>query len=107
MPHFQIDAIDQKANVMVTSVIRTEATMAQVRLEVKKGGLHLLKIRVLSPQEVDMYERMRIMTTKRNMAGELLCGKQEHPATIRKIRWGRVFFLIILPLAVVSLLLFL
>lgn len=96
MPHYEIHALDPATNILVTSVIQTDGTPAMVREEVRKGGLQPIRVLMLDSRQAEIYERMRIMATKRNLAGLALGG--DKPVGKPRILWGRVALFIGLPL---------
>lgn len=107
MPHYEINSLDPSTNIVITSVIKTDASPSMLQEEVKRGGLRVLSINILDQRQADIYERMRIMATKRNIARTAISGFNITQTDRRKILWGRVALVIGLPLAIAAALLFL
>ncbi len=108
MPYYEINALDPSTNIVITSVIKTDASPSALQEEVKKGGVRVLSINILDQKQANIYERMRIMATKRNIARTAIGGFNiTQTNQRRKILWGRVALVIGLPLALaIALLLF-
>lgn len=89
MPYYEIHAIEKDTNTVITTVIQTSVLPAKLQREVEKGGLQVLKINVLDQRQVAIYERMRLLSNKRNIAGFSMNKDVVQPQK-GKILWMRV-----------------
>lgn len=98
MPHYEIHAIEKETNTVVTTVIQTSIPPSKVKKEVEKGGLKVLKINSLDEKQVAIYERMRVLSNKRNIVGLSMVSKDIKQT---RILWARVIAAVIVAAALV------
>lgn len=107
MPYYEIHAIEKDTNTVVTTVIQSSITPSRLQKEVEKGGLKVIKINALDAKQAAIYERMRVLSTKRNLVGLSMSELNVEPEK-GNILWFRVIAVAIVLVALaVYLLMFL
>lgn len=96
MPYYEIHAIEKDTNTVVTTVINSSITPSQLKKEVEKGGLKVIKINALDSKQIEIYERMRMLSKKRNIIGmSMSLNSAEYKYQKGKILWTRVAAVVI------------